>query len=331
MSTAALALPVPASVTLKTPDQFRLTGKVADRLDAPAESAGNVNAWKRTIVSPSILKGAAFEQFLEDGVDSTAVEGVADTACDLPVAATVHHPEVPVPVLWWRSVGHPHSAFVMETLIDRIARESDQDPVAPRRKLLAGHPRHLAGRPGLGGGEVRIRREAAAVGAGMGVAVHESFNSVVVAHVVELSLEGGRPKLHQATSAIHCNLAVNPRSVEAQVQGAALMAIGMTLDGAETTLRDGQVRQSSFHGYIVPRMPDVPPIDVHIVPSGDPPAGVGEPGLPPMAPAIANAIHALTGRNMQTSFSASRVRNRALVGCRPFDLLPSSALTAMTA
>ena len=144
MSTAALALPVPASVTLKTPDQFRLTGKVADRLDAPAESAGNVNAWKRTIVSPSILKGAAFEQFLEDGVDSTAVEGVADTACDLPVAATVHHPEVPVPVLWWRSVGHTHSAFVMETLIDRIARESDQDPVAPRRKLLAGHPRHLA-------------------------------------------------------------------------------------------------------------------------------------------------------------------------------------------
>ena len=269
------------------------------RAEIGLDENGNVSAWKHTIVSPSILKGTAFEQFLvKDGVDATAVEGVADTAYDLPVAATVHHPEVPVPVLWWRSVGHTHSAFVMETLIDRIAREGNQDPVALRRKLLAGHPRHLAAL------DLAVEKSGYGVkplpsGQAWGVAVHESFNSVV-AHVVELSIEGGRPKLHQVTSAIHCNLAVNPRSVEAQVQGAALMAIGMTLDGAEITLRDGQVRQSNFHDYIVPRMPDMPPFDVHIVPSGDPPTGVGEPGLPPMAPAIANAIHALTGNPVQS-------------------------------
>ena len=138
------------------------------RAEIGLDEAGNVGAWKHTIVSPSILKGTAFEQFLvKDGVDATAVEGVADTAYDLPVAATVHHPEVPVPILWWRSVGHTHSAFVMETLIDRIARESGQDPVALRRKLLARHPLP-PGRPGSGGGEVRIRREAVAAGKGMG-------------------------------------------------------------------------------------------------------------------------------------------------------------------
>ena len=269
------------------------------RAEIGLDEDGAVSAWKHTIVSPSILKGTAFEQFLvKDGVDATAVEGVADTAYDLPVAATVHHPEVPVPILWWRSVGHTHSAFVMETLIDRIAREGKQDPVALRRKLLARHPRHLAAldlaveKSGYGVKALPAERA-------WGVAVHESFNSVV-AHVVDLSIEGGRPKLHQVTSAIHCNLAVNPRSVEAQVQGAALMAIGMTLDGAEITLRDGEVRQSNFHDYIVPRMPDMPPIDVHIVPSGDPPTGVGEPGLPPMAPAIANAILALTGEPVQS-------------------------------
>ena len=269
------------------------------RAEIGLDEHGNVSAWKHTIVSPSILKGTAFEAFLvKDGVDATAVEGVADTAYDLPVTVTVHHPETTVPILWWRSVGHTHSAFVMETLVDQIARESGQDPVALRRKLLASHPRHLAAL------DLAVEKSGYGVkslppGQAWGVAVHESFNSVV-AHVVAASIEGSRPKLHQVTSAIHCNLAVNPRSVEAQVEGAALMAIGTTLEGSEITLRDGQVEQSNFHDYIVPRMADMPPIDVHIVPSGDPPTGVGEPGLPPMAPAIANAIHALTGRPVRS-------------------------------
>ena len=269
------------------------------RAEIGLDGNGGVSAWKHTIVSPSILKGTVFEQFLvKDGVDATAVEGVADTAYALPVAVTVHHPDVPVPVLWWRSVGHTHSAFVMETLIDRIARETGQDPVGLRRTLLAGHPRHLAALD-LAVAKSGYGVRALPPGRAWGVAVHESFNSVV-AHVVELSIEGGRPRVHQVTSAIHCNLAVNPRSVEAQVQGAALMGIGTMLDGAEITLSDGQVRQSNFHDYLVPRMPDMPPMDVHIVPSGDPPTGVGEPGLPPMAPAVANAIYALTGEPVQS-------------------------------
>ena len=260
---------------------------------------GSIAGWKHTVVSPSILKGTVFEQFLvKDGVDATAVEGVADTAYDLPIAVSVHHPAVPVPILWWRSVGHTHSAFVMETLIDRIAREVGRDPVALRRGLLGKHKRHLAAL------DLAVRKSGYGVktlpaGRAWGAAVHESFNSVV-AHVVELSIEDDAPKLHRVTSAIHCNLAVDPRSVAAQVEGAVSMAIGTTLEGAEITLGDGEVEQSNFHDYIVPRMADMPPVDVHIVPSNDPPTGVGEPGLPPLAPAMANAIFALTGKPVQS-------------------------------
>ena len=260
---------------------------------------GRIAAWKHTIVSPSILKGTPFEAFLvKDGVDATAVEGVADTAYDLPIAVSVHHPSVAVPLLWWRSVGHTHSAFVMETLIDRIARETGRDPVGLRRDLLKKRPRHLAALD-LAVGKSGYGAKALPAGRAWGVAVHESFRSVV-AHVVELSIEDDAPKLHRVTSAIHCNLAVNPRSVEAQIEGAVLMAIGTTLDGAEITLRDGAVEQGNFDSYLMPRMPDMPPVDVHIVPSDDPPTGVGEPGLPPLAPAMANAIFALTGKPVES-------------------------------
>ena len=259
---------------------------------------GSVLGWKHVIVSPSILKGTAFEAFLvKDGVDATAVEGVADTAYDLPLAASVQHPEMSVPILWWRSVGHTHSAFVMETLIDRIAHEAGRDPVALRRELLKAHPRHLETL------DLAVRKSgygerSLPAGHAWGVAIHESFRSVV-AHVVELSIEAGAPKLHRVTSAIHCNLAVNPRSVEAQVEGAVAMAIGTTLPGSEITLADGEVEQSNFDSYTMPRMADMPPVEVHIAPSDAPPTGVGEPGLPPLAPAMANAIFALTGKPVE--------------------------------
>ena len=259
---------------------------------------GRIAAWKHTIVSPSILKGTPFEAFLvKDGVDATAVEGVADTAYDLPIAVSVHHPAVAVPMLWWRSVGHTHSAFVMETLIDRVAREAGRDPAALRRDLLKKHPRHLAALD-LAVQKSGYGKKTLPAGRAWGIAVHESFRSVV-AHVVELSIEDDAPKLRRVTSAIHCNLAVNPRSVEAQVEGAVLMAIGTTLEGSEITLRDGVVEQSNFDSYTMPRMPDMPPVDVHIVPSNDPPTGVGEPGVPPLAPAMANAIFALTGKPVE--------------------------------
>ena len=269
------------------------------RAEIGLDESGNVKAWNHTIVSPSILRGTPFEQFMvKNGVDATAVEGLSDTAYDLPLAVSVHHPEVAVPTLWWRSVGHTHTAFVIETLVDEIAREGGQDPVALRRTLLSKHPRHLAALD-LAVEKSGYGKKDLPPGVAWGVAVHESFNSVV-AHVVEVSIDDKKPTVHKVTSAIHCNLAVNPRSVEAQIQGAVLMAIGTTLKGSEITLVDGQVQQSNFHDYTVARMPDMPPIDVHIVPSQDPPTGVGEPGLPPMAPAIANAIFALTGKPVRS-------------------------------
>jgi isoquinoline 1-oxidoreductase beta subunit len=131
-----------------------------------------------------------------------------------------------------------------------------------------------------------------------GVAVHESFNTVV-AYVVEASMVDGAPKLHKVTAAVHCNLAVNPLSIEAQIQGAALMALGTTLPGARITLKDGVVEQQNFGDYTVARMNDMPQIEVHIVPSNDPPTGLGEPGLPPLAPAFANAVFRLTGKRLR--------------------------------
>jgi isoquinoline 1-oxidoreductase beta subunit len=127
------------------------------------------------------------------------------------------------------------------------------------------------------------------------VAVHESFDTMV-AYVVEASVQDGQPVLHKVTAGVHCNLAVNPRSVEAQVQGAAVMGLSMCLPGAAITLKDGVVEQSNFGDYTVARMTNMPAFEVHIVPSAEPPTGMGEPGLPPLAPAFANAIARLTGK-----------------------------------
>ena len=214
---------------------------------------------------------------------------------EVPMKLTVHHPKQNVPVLWWRSVGHTHTAFVMETLVDEVAVLSKQDPVALRKALWAGkHPRHLAAL------ELAVAKSGYGTrplpkGRAWGVAVHESFGSVV-AYVVEASLDKGQPKLHKATVGVHCNTAVNPLNVQAQVQGAALMALGSTLPGAAITLKDGEVQQHNFHEYTVARLPQMPQVDVHIVPSTEPPTGMGEPGLPPLAPAFANAIARLTGK-----------------------------------
>jgi isoquinoline 1-oxidoreductase subunit beta len=192
-------------------------------------------------------------------------------------------------------VGSTHTAFVMETLLDDIARATKQDPVAYRMRLFGDkHPRHRAAlqlavdRSGYG-------KKQLPTGRAWGVAVHESFDSVV-AYVVEASMQEGRPVLHRVTGGVHCNLVVNPRSVEAQVQGAAVMGLSMCLAGSAITLKDGVVEQSNFGDFTVARITDTPTFDVHIVPSADAPTGMGEPGLPPLAPAFANAIARLTGK-----------------------------------
>lgn len=262
------------------------------------DERGKVLAWDHTIVGQSILTGTVFEGFqVKNGIDASATEGMRDPY-PLPMRLTVHHPKRNVPVLWWRSVGSTHTAFVMETLLDDIARRTGQDPVAYRMELFGEkHPRHRAAlqlaveRSGYGSKPLPE-------GSAWGVAVHESFESVV-AYVVEAAIKDGQPRLLRVTAGVHCNLAVNPRSVEAQVQGAAVMGLSMCLPGAAITLKDGVVEQSNFGDFPVARITDMPEIGVHIVPSAEPPTGMGEPGLPPLAPAFANAVARLTGQPLR--------------------------------
>ena len=269
------------------------------RVEIAHDRQGGVLAWKHVIVGQSITMGTPFADFMvKNGADATMTEGVAESAYPFPIALEVHHPKANVPVLWWRSVGHTHTAFVMETLVDELARAGKLDPVAYRRQLLAKHARHLAALD-LAVAKSGYGKATLAKGRAWGVAVHESFNTVV-AYVVEVSMKGGRPVLHRVTAGVHCNLAVNPRTIEAQVQGALVMGIGMTLPGAAITLKNGEVEQSNWHDYRVPIHVDAPPVDLHIVPSADPPTGMGECGVPPIAPAIANAVAALTGKRWRS-------------------------------
>jgi isoquinoline 1-oxidoreductase beta subunit len=259
------------------------------------DAQGRVLAWDHVIVGQSIVGGTPFEAMLvKNGIDGTMIEGMREPY-PLPMRLTVHHPKLNVPVLWWRSVGSTHTAFVMETLVDEIARATQQDPVAYRLALIGDkHPRHRAALQ-LAVDKSGYGKRRLPAGQAWGVAVHESFESVV-AYVVEASLQQGRPVLHRVTAGVHCNLVINPRTVEAQVQGAALMGLSMCLPGAAITLKDGVVEQSNFGDFVVPRITDMPRIEVHTVPSADPPTGMGEPGLPPLAPAFANAIARLTGQ-----------------------------------
>ncbi|HEV8689432.1 MAG TPA: molybdopterin cofactor-binding domain-containing protein, partial [Ideonella sp.] len=244
-----------------------------------------------------ILGGTPFEAFLvKEGVDGTTTEGMGDPY-DVPMRLSVHHPKVNVPVLWWRSVGSTHTAFVTETLVDEIAEATKQDPVAYRLKLMGSGPdaaRHRAALQ-LAADKAGYGKKKLAPGMHWGVAVHESFESVV-AYVVEAGVKNGKPVIGAVTAGVHCNFCVNPRTVEAQVQGAAVMALSTTLPGAAITLKDGVVEQNNFSDYPVARMPDAPRIAVYIVPSTDPPKGMGEPGLPPFAPALANALRRATGK-----------------------------------
>ncbi|HAT33649.1 MAG TPA: carbon monoxide dehydrogenase [Janthinobacterium sp.] len=266
--------------------------------DIGLDERGNILAWNHTIVGQSILSGTPFEAFMvKNGVDSTMVEGMGEPY-ELPLNLSVHNVKANVPVLWWRSVGSTHTAFVMETLIDEAAQLARMDAVAYRKKLLGDkNPRHVAALD-LAVAKSGYGKKALPKGQAWGVAMHESFHSVV-AYVVTASVKDGVPKLHQVCAGVHCNLAVNPLTIEAQVQGAILMALGTTLPGAAITLKDGVVGQQNFGDYPVARMGDMPQVEVHIVASTAAPTGMGEPGLPPLAPAFANAIFKLTGKRLR--------------------------------
>jgi len=262
------------------------------------DAAGQILAWDHKIVGQSIMAGTLFEPIMvKNGVDGTTIEGMGEPYA-VPLNLRVEGVQQNVPVLWWRSVGATHTAFVMETLIDEAAHAAKADPVAYRKALMGEkHVRHRAALD-LAVAKSGYGTKKLPKGRAWGVAVHESFGSVV-AYVVEASVVEGRPKLHRAVAGVHCNQAVNPLSIEAQVQGAALMGLGMTLPGAAITLKDGVVEQQNFGDYVVARHHEMPQVEVHIVPSNDPPTGIGEPGLPPLAPAFANAVFRLTGKRLR--------------------------------
>jgi isoquinoline 1-oxidoreductase subunit beta len=298
---AAAGKPAPVKVVWSREDDMKAgyyRPFTVHRAEIGFDAQGNIAGWEHVIVSQSILKGSAFEAFaVKDGVDSTAHEGMRNDYT-IPLNVTVHHPEINVPVLWWRSVGSTHTAFVMETLIDEIAEATKQDPVAYRMKLLSDkHPRRRAALQ-LAVDKSGYGRKQLAAGMHWGVAVHESFQTVV-AYVVEAGVKDGKLIIANVTAGVHCNLCVNPRTVETQVQGSAMMAITTMMPDNAITFKDGEVQQSNFHQYPVARITDAPPIAVHIAPSSDPPKGVGEPGLPPLAPAVANALRRATGKPLR--------------------------------
>lgn len=269
------------------------------RASIALDAQGKPLAWQHTLVGQSIIKGTPFEGvMIKDGIDATSVEGVADSPYVKGTANhQVHLHTVPsdIPVLWWRSVGHSHSGFVMESLIDELAHAAKQEPLAYRRQLLKDHPRHLAA--------LNLAADKASWGkplpAGVfrGIAVHESFGSYV-AQVAEVSVKEGEVKVHRVVVAIDCGLAVNPEGVQAQMESSVAYALGAALS-SEISFKDGQVVQSNFHDYQVLRMKDMPKVEVHIVKSSEKMGGVGEPGVPPLAPAVANAVFAATGKRIR--------------------------------
>ena len=267
------------------------------RVVAGVDSAGKIVGWDHTIVGQSIITGTAFAAMMvKGGIDATSVEGVADTPYDIAnMQASLHTTQTGVPGLWWRSVGHTHTAFVMETMIDDLATAAGKDPVVFRRELLTKHPRiskvltMAADKAGWGAPLPK--------GVARGIAVHESFGSVC-AQVAEVSIEKGKIKVRRVVAAIDCGLAVNPLTISAQVESAIVFGLSAALYG-QVTLKDGVVEQSNFHDYPVLRIADMPKIEVHIVQGGSAPTGVGEPGTPPIAPAVSNAIFALTGKRLR--------------------------------
>jgi isoquinoline 1-oxidoreductase beta subunit len=256
-------------------------------------------AWEHVLVGQSILAGTPFEPMMvKNGIDSTSVEGTADSPYlkDLPhVRVDLHSPRTEIPVLWLRSVGHTHTAFVMESLIDELAKSAGKDPVEYRRALLKAHPRHLgvlnlaAEKAGWG--------KAPAAGRALGVAVHESFGSWV-AQVAEVSAEANRIRVHRVVCAVDCGVAVNPESIAAQMESGIVFGLSAALYG-NLHLEAGGVKESNYHDYRVLRMNEMPVVEVHIVPSTERPGGIGEVGVPPVAPAVANALATLTGQRLR--------------------------------
>src|SRR6266849_4823927 len=269
------------------------------RLSAGLDANGLPLAWRQTIVGQSIIEGTPFApMMIKDGVDAASVEGAADSPYVKGTAShlvELHSPKPGIPVLWWRSVGHSHTAFVMESFVDELANAAKRDPLEYRRHLLKKHPRHL--------GVLNLAAQKAGWGKPPpkrhfhGIAVHESFGSFI-AQVAEVSVENSQVRVHRVVCAVDCGICVNPASVAAQMESGVVYGLSATFYG-ELTFKEGRVQQSNFHDYPLLRVREMPRVEAHVVHSTEKPGGVGEPGVAPIAPAVANAVFAATGKRLR--------------------------------
>lgn len=268
------------------------------KLEIGFDDKNKLAAWKHHIAGQSILKASPFESFMiKNGIEAVLVEGVSDSRYNLENFKVEQSlMQTPVRALWWRSVGHTHTAYVMETAIDEIAEQMKADPMDFRIDLLKGSERHLEVlkllKKKTNWGKTKIPK-----GRAWGLAIHESFDSVV-GHVVEVSMENNWPKVHKVWSAVHCGQVVNPDGAKTQIEGGIVFGLSAALY-QQIDIKGGVVQQNNYDSYEVVRMGEMPVVDVSFVESQDPPTGLGEPGVPPIAPAVANAVFKLTGKRLR--------------------------------
>lgn len=263
------------------------------------DAQGNPEAWHHHIVGQSLFENTPIEKdIVVDGIDYSSIGGVHGSAYFDAIPhhrIELHTTHVNVPVIPWRSVSHTHTAFVMETIVDELAHLAHRDPVDYRRKLLKNHPRLL--------GVLNVAAEksgwnvTSSAERFRGVAVHAAMNSFVC-HVVELSMTGTKPKIHRVVCAIDCGIAVNPEGIRAQMESGIVYGLTAALYG-RIDIEEGQVRQRNFNDYRMLRINECPDIEVHLVSGGTDVGGVGEPGVPPIAPALGNALFAATGKRIR--------------------------------
>ncbi|MFM0404183.1 xanthine dehydrogenase family protein molybdopterin-binding subunit [Paraburkholderia aspalathi] len=271
------------------------------KLDAGLSADGKLVGWRHRIVGQSILAGTPFASVMvKNGIDGTSVEGAANVAYAIPnVSVELTTTQTGVPVLWWRVVGSSHTAFAVEAFMDEAAHAARKDPFVFRRDLLAHEPRMR--------GVLELAAQKAGwdpakplpKGRGRGIAVAEAFKTFV-AQVAEVSVDkDGNVKVERVVCAVDCGTPINPDVIAAQMEGGIGFGLGAALHSA-ITLKDGKVEQNNFDGYQVLRFAEMPKVEVHIVQSGEAPTGVGEPGVAPVGPAVANAIFAASGRRIHS-------------------------------
>jgi isoquinoline 1-oxidoreductase beta subunit len=299
----AKAAGVPVKVVWTREDDMRggfYRPAFVHRIQVGVDARGMPSAWDQVVVGQSIVAGTPLEAFVtRNGVDLTSVEGIAESPYVERTPAlrvSLHSPRTPVTVLWWRSVGNTHTAFAVESMVDELAHAAGQDPLAYRLELLKDKPRHAnalkvaAEKAGWG--------TAPAPGRARGLAMHESFGSII-AEVAEVSIEKGRIRVHSVTCSVDCGTAVNPLGIEAQIQGSVAFGLTAALYG-KINIAEGKVQESNFHDYPMLRMFDMPRIAVHLIPSKAKMGGIGEPATAPIAPAVANAVFALTKQRLRS-------------------------------